>query len=206
MRFIGQQHLADVGFLLCLLALTSQMGFAGQCDVALLLEASRRDAEFTSDFPGAVPVDAVRVILRNVGRDPIVLVEPGDGSNPPGSRTPIVSWEIERGGRFSSSGAGGIGCGNRNALTAAEVFDLAPGATHILGSWVPRLMFPAPGSYRIRFHYIHDPRLRWTGGPLGVDDEAAMRRIRESMPCDLVSNVIELTVHPTVKQGVRSGP
>ena len=86
MRLIGVRHLADFTVLVSLLALANAIGFAGQCDVALVLDAPQREVDFTSDFPGSVSIDAVLVSLRNVGHDPIVLVEPGDGSDPPDGR------------------------------------------------------------------------------------------------------------------------
>ena len=146
----------------------------------------------------------VKVTITNHGKMPVTLVRPGDGSES-GWRTPIVNWSVLEAGDKANHPAepvpeGGPRCGNMNPLQADEVFDLAPGASKELTGWVYLEPFARPGQYRVVFLYANRPSLTWKGGALGHDDPAAMKRVRISTPCSLVSNEVVFTIEEGEEQ------
>lgn len=146
----------------------------------------------------AVPL---RVQIINRGVRPVTLVEPGDGSHS-GWRTPLVGWSVlgeEPEGRIAKHPLKvplyrGGRCGNTNPLTAKEVFALRPGESRDLQSWVGQPEFTTPGTYRVVCYYENRPSIKWAGLPLGVNDDAAMKRVRKSFPCLLRSNELVITI------------
>jgi hypothetical protein len=162
------------------------------------------------------------VVVVNGGRQPVTLVQPGDGSDC-GWRTPIIEWLID-GQVDGANGAASVAvkvkagakavpapkqelkpacltgrgsraarCGNINRLRAAEVFDLPPGQEARLNGWVGAPSLPA-GTHKVAVRYFHLPALKWRGLPLGKHDEKAMERIRSSRRLTLESNAVEITV------------
>jgi len=141
----------------------------------------------------------IRVMLTNSGQKPVTLVHPGDGSDN-GRRTPIIGVSIllpsQKGDKHPETRPlvrGG--CGNINPLKRDEVFELGPGATAKgAGSWPAWVHFSEAGTYRVRFYYRNDPTLQWKGIPLGTHDPEALRRLRTSYKCSLVSNELVFSV------------
>ena len=137
----------------------------------------------------------VDIIIANRGREPVVLVRPGDGSDRE-LRTPLVKWLVE-----PVPGVGDpagilramMNCGNINALRPGEVFTLASGESESFRTHV-WATFSKPGKYRVRYEYENRPTMEWGGIVLGAHDEGAMRRVRESTACKLTSNEIIFTV------------
>src|SRR5262245_553874 len=71
------------------------------------------------------PHDSIEITLRNEGRDPVVLVMPGEGSDV-GARTPVTDWEIrDKDGHRLERDCGSF-CGQRNELSSEAVFQLGP--------------------------------------------------------------------------------
>ncbi len=147
----------------------------------------------------------MQVAVINQGAAPVTLVEPGDGSDV-GWRTPCIGWSIlptsDPGLKHPRSipALHVLRCGNVNTLKAQEIFDLAPGSTHLLpnGSfdeaWFQTVAKRPAGTYRIVFYYQNDPARRWSGIPLGQQDPDAIKRSQASTPCFLVSNELVITV------------
>jgi hypothetical protein len=210
MKFCEKTRLLRSIVILALVPFTKQWAGEPECNVELVLQVTRTDLEITRDSQRLaaqrqtttvhVHSEAFSIALRNKGQDSVVLVEPGHRSGS-GGRTPIVSWEREQDGTFVSSSVMSVGgCGNRNTLKADEVFELRPSESRTLAGWIPKLSFPGSGTYRLRFHYINDPHHKWMDIPLGRDDETAMERIRANTPCNLLSNVVEVTVGPSASK------
>jgi hypothetical protein len=125
-------------------------------------------------------------ILVNEGKNEVLLVEPGDGSDC-GWRTPLVAWSL----RQSRNGGR---CGNINALKPEEVFTLAPGASHELKGWIGQPYLPRPGRYRVALRYSNEPQREWSGVPLDEHDPKAWEALRRSTPVTAVSNTAEVVV------------
>lgn len=137
----------------------------------------------------------IRAEITNPGSDPVTLVLPGDRSDS-GGRTPLVSWQVRvvRQARDPGAAPVRLRCGNINPLTPEEVFELEQEETRELGQWVSLPPFRAPGVYEVQLRYENRPDLEWWGIPLGAHDAGAMKRVRESTPCVLESNVLTFTV------------
>ncbi|HKV10537.1 MAG TPA: hypothetical protein VJ725_20520 [Thermoanaerobaculia bacterium] len=148
--------------------------------------------------PSPLPADGwleVTGTLKNEGAKPVVLVEPGDGSES-GWRTPVLSWHARR------IGSGpvrdilldpGPRCGLMNGPDPQrEVFRLAPGASRRL-SGSPLLIPPPgpPGLYEIVLLYTNDPRIGFHGEILG---DPARSPYAGSIACTAVSNPLRIEV------------
>jgi hypothetical protein len=127
------------------------------------------------------------------------VVRPGDGSSI-GWRTPIVGWSVINAASKSATHPSapppprGARDGNINALSTKDLLTLKPGARESLGPWIGNPSFPSTGSFRVVFYYRNDPDLPWKGIPLGAHDPEAMRAVKSSAKCALVSNELLLTV------------
>jgi hypothetical protein len=137
----------------------------------------------------------IRAEISNPGADPAVLVLPGDRSDL-GGRTPIITWRIRviRQDREPGPEPLRIHCGNINPLRSEEVFVLKQDESRELGQWVSLPAFRVPGVYDVQLKYENRPSLEWSGLPLGPHDADAMRRVRDSTPCVLESNVLTFRV------------
>jgi hypothetical protein len=132
---------------------------------------------------------AFEIELVNTGDRPVTLVMPGDGSGN-GRRTPVLRWSVSP----DLEKVQVMYCGNINPLRPGEVFTLAPGERKRLREWVPPIFGAANRTYTVRLSYINDPALQWGGLELGPHDPATMQRVRESTPCQAVSNDVSITV------------
>jgi hypothetical protein len=138
-----------------------------------------------------------KVEIRNVGKDPVTLVMPGDGSHYR-RRTPVVGWSClpmdskDQHSQELPPSRGGS-CGNINPLKPEEVFVLEPGDFREL-EWIGFPYWLSLGKYRMAFYYSNVPNLKWGGLPLGAHDEDAMRRIKGSTPISLVSNEVYVEI------------
>ena len=124
--------------------------------------------------------------LVNRGKNEVMLVEPGDGSEC-GWRTPLVEWSRQaryRGGR----------CGNINELRMDEVFVLRPGESRVLKEWIGRPYLSGPGKYPVSMSYKNQPDREWMGLPLGKHDSKAIERIRHSTAVSITSNTVVVVV------------
>lgn len=133
--------------------------------------------------------------LKNEDSKPVVLVEPGDGSES-GWRTPVLSWRarrIEPGRVTEVPLEPGARCGLMNGPDPEkEVFKLAPGASRRLSGWalvVPRL--EPMGLYEVELTYTNDPRIGFRGT---IPDDPAMSPYAKSMACTAVSNALRIEV------------
>jgi hypothetical protein len=142
------------------------------------------------------------VTITNTGYETATLVQPGDGSTT-GWRTPIVSWSVlemtdKAEHPLEAVPESGGGCGNINRLTPDQVLDIAPGETkEVRAEWAswPSQPFGVPGKkYRMVVLYTNRPNLTWQGTPLGVHDPGAMKRVKQSTACSLVSNELVFTI------------
>ena len=139
----------------------------------------------------------VEATLTNNGASPVVLVLPGDGSLS-GWRTPIIHWSFVADDAPQPQPEQFLAtdrfCGNINALRQSEVFTLLPSGTRVLNEWINPVVDLAPGPYRMKMHYINEPRRKISGIPLGEHETGAVSRIRRSTACKVVSNEVSLTV------------
>jgi hypothetical protein len=127
--------------------------------------------------------------LVNRGQRAVTLVQPGDGSTY-GWRTPYIGWKTD------GEGPRGIGlrCGNINQLTKEEIIVLQPGERVALSEWIDSPSLAESGKHTVTLHYINHPRIRWKGLPLGEQDPAAMRQVRQSDRVIAESNAVEITL------------
>jgi hypothetical protein len=79
-------------------------------------------------------------------------------------------------------------------LKSNEVFTLAPGKSKDLPDWIGSPQLPDAGTYSVVFYYANDPGLKWQGVPLGQHDPDAMKQVKKSHKCLLISNELKLTV------------
>jgi len=146
---------------------------------------------------GSSPVFAARV--TNEGCEPVVLVQPGDGSEA-GFRTPYVGWSVLRhpSSRFDHPDAPPLAAarkGNVDPLDAGELFVLRPGRSRALDlTWTDPPALRAPGIYRVVLYYENDPLAPFLGVPFDEHDPIAVARVRESTPCLLRSNELRVRV------------
>lgn len=137
----------------------------------------------------------VHITITNGGREPVVLVRPGDGSKRD-LRTPLVRWFV---GPVPGKGhpegilLSVMPCDNIAPLRPEEVFTLAPGESETFSTYA-WATFSKPGKYRMRYEYENRPAMEWGGIVNGGHDEATMRRVRESTACKLTSNEVIFTV------------
>ena len=137
----------------------------------------------------------VSIRITNRGRETVVLVRPGDGSDR-GLRTPLVKWLVEPVPDEGDPDAilrAVMPCGNINPVRPDAVFTLAPGESETFSTHV-WAAFSKPGKYRVRYEYENRPAMERGGIPLGAHDEATLRRIRESTACKLTSDEVIFTV------------
>ena len=145
--------------------------------------------------------EGTRLEIKNVGRAPVTLVMPGDGSGI-GWRTPLIWWSIlpvDSDSVHSDSPPPPpkvVECGNTNPLRPEEVFTLQPGETKRLNDWS---QFPIhdfkPGKHRAKFYYRNVPDLKWSGLPLfDGHDEKAMALVKSSTPISLASNEAQVEI------------
>lgn len=140
------------------------------------------------------PPDWIEVTLHNTDRDTVTLVLPGDGSYW-GWRTPLMDWEVRAPGGPRLERTPVALCGNINPLHADQVFRLPPGAQRKFTTAVPEYYpYEKSHSYEFRLSYENRPHLAWGGLPLGAHDPNALRLLRQSTPCKLLSNALELKV------------
>jgi hypothetical protein len=143
----------------------------------------------------------VTATITNKGSAPVTLVLPGDGSES-GWRTPLVGFSSIKVGKDKPKDPADVPlyrggrCGNVNALKGDEVFTLAPGTSKDLPDWIGSPQLTEPGTYSVVFYYANDPGLKWQGVPLGRHDPDAMKQVKKSHKCLLISNELKLTVKP----------
>lgn len=163
---------------------------AGGCPVTLTLEEippppSRRPS--TTPRP-----PEYRAVLHNGGAAPVTLVRPGDGSES-GMRTPSIDWRL-------SGPEGRVDthlqrmCGNINALKAEELIELGPGEQVSVEVDAPVDLAVAPGEYQLSLSWDHNPKMTWSGIPLGHHSSEAMERIRASQRCKMTSNPVSFVI------------
>jgi hypothetical protein len=138
---------------------------------------------------GRVPIIDAR--LRNTGPDTVVLVLPGDVH-----RTPILRWAVRtRDGRKVPPEPVAY-CGNRSPLQRRAIVTLAPGEAHDLSLGFPAFFqYEKKDTYVVQLIYENWPSMLG-GEPLGVDDPEAVRQLRESTPCRILSNQLVVNVRP----------
>jgi hypothetical protein len=133
----------------------------------------------------------VEVWIVNDSAEAVSLVEPGDGSRY-GWRTPLVQWLYGRPTDELGPRRLPPRCGNMNPLDAAGVFVLLPGERRRLGDWLGEPLPTETGAWRVRLRYRNDPEAAWRGEE--VVSAAAIARVRQSTPVDLLSNELELQI------------
>jgi hypothetical protein len=130
--------------------------------------------------------------LFNDGTKVVSLVEPGDGSES-GWRTPTVSWTVKTMSGQPVTQQRGARCGNVNPLHESEIFDLPPGAKHVMTPWFGSPDVPA-GKYVVRATYENDPKAKMHGLALGMHDEKALELVRQSTACRVESNALTVDI------------
>jgi len=159
-------------------------------DSALQLRISSRSGATVHLKKRKYPPPPIDVTLRNTGPDTLVLLRPGSVFV-----TPIVTWIVRtRDGRRLSPETVGY-CGNRGPLTQDVLFSLAPGDSQRLTLSFPTLFQYEKETYAVQLVYENDPS-RLFGSPLGDDDAEAVRQLRGSTPCKLVSDLLVVKVRP----------
>ena len=181
--------------LLCFWGAGCLAAHAETCSVEIFLAAP--DHKVLAQEGRVVDPKPLSVTIRNVGREIITLVQPGDGSES-GLRTPTVSWSV----RSARGSAVSQHFGRRqdtliNPLEPREVFRLEPNMKHVLSHWIPPIVVDGPGKYVVSLHYVNNPHLTWTGSPMGAHDAATMALVTQSSSCDAVSGPMEIEVQAT---------
>lgn len=137
--------------------------------------------------------------ILNFGTEPLILVEPGDGSEA-GWRTPIVGWSILHGSAADLAShpdepdlkpARGE---NVDPLGSDEIFVLQPGEQRRLSEWIEAPRLTRLGTHRVVMYYRNDPWATIEGLPFEPHDPAALDLIRSTTPCTLVSNEVVVEV------------
>jgi hypothetical protein len=168
---------------------------AETCSVEIFLAAA--DPKVLAQEGRLVDPKPLRVTIRNVGREAITLVQPGDGSES-GLRTPTVSWSVRNArGSAVSQQFGRRYDSQINPLKPNEVFTLGPYMEHSLSNWIPPIVVDGPGKYVVSLHYVNIPHLTWASSPMGAHDAATMTLVTKSSPCDAVSGPMEIEVQAT---------
>lgn len=141
----------------------------------------------------------ISATITNKGNEPVTLVKPGDGSSY-GWRTPITALSVlsESDKKVSHPKNPKLfnlpRCGNINPLRANEVVTLNKGESVKLNQWAGYKKMDKVGTYRVVFYYNNQPTLKWRGLPLGKHDEAAMKKVKASTPCKLISNEVTFKI------------
>jgi len=152
------------------------------------------------------------LVIRNVGADPVLLVDPGDGSDA-GWRPPFVGWTVVPAGPAEGASRGRSDDleptdfepdlfsllrpargGNVDPFDLESLFALGPGESHRLSDWAGRPGFPMPGRYRVAFHYRNEPDAEICGLPFDEHDPIALALLRESERCRLTSHEVVVDV------------
>ena len=140
------------------------------------------------------PPDWIEATLLNTGRDTVTLTLPGDGSFA-GRRTPLMDWNIHAAAGERLEQVPFISCGNINPLYASQVFTLPPGERKTFTTAVPEYYrYEKSHRYQFQLSYENRPMVNWGGRVIGHHDPGAMRLLRQSTPCRLLSNTLELEV------------
>ncbi len=137
--------------------------------------------------------------ILNFGTEPLILVEPGDGSEA-GWRTPIVGWSILHGAGEKLAShpdepeldpARGE---NVDPLGSDEIFVLQPGDARRLSDWIEAPKLSRAGTHRVVLYYRNDPWATIEGLPFEPHDPIALDLLRRTTPCTLVSNEVVIEV------------
>lgn len=139
--------------------------------------------------------------IENQGKEPVILCQPGDGSDS-GRRTPLIGWSVIGPDDAVTPHpamppiARSAGCGNLNELRAEELFELGPGeGREILRPMDLHLLCGlggGPGTYRLRFYYFNDPKMPWDG--VCYNDPRLLKQLEETPKCLLVSNELVIRI------------
>jgi len=134
--------------------------------------------------------------IKNKGKTNVVLVCPGDGSEAQW-RTPFIGWTVQTKHAVQSSVPKQMDrerCGNMNELTSKEIVTVEPGKVLTLDSWLdfPPIYQLEAGKYFIQFYYKNIPELPWRKSD--QQNENLIKKVRESTPCFLISNVCEIEI------------
>ena len=170
------------------------------CDSSLAdsrVQTARAECELRIELPAQIKqnkASQLKVRINNVGKTPVTLVMPGDGSDVRW-RTPCVGWSflpVDSPDQHPQSPKRRIGrrCGNINPLNPTEIFVLESGNGQNLKQWIRFPHIIPPGKYRAVFYYSNVPQLKWHGVPLGKHDSSAMQQVKRSTPISLVSNEV----------------
>jgi hypothetical protein len=170
---------------------TSQQQIVSKDDLTLVISAEQ-DKLTVGEYP------KILASITNVGSNVITLVQPGDGSED-GWRTPIIKWTVFEVGETiippdPDQGRQIARCGNINPLRREEVFKIRPGESKEMKEWISLQPFSKPGVYKVSMVYENIPSKEWGGLPLGEHDRSAMKQVKRSAKCLLISNQIQFTV------------
>jgi len=134
----------------------------------------------------------IEISIRNDGPDTLVLVAP-DGKE---MRTPRTSWEAwnQNGVSVDPLPIAYLDA-DTSPLQQRDVMDLRPGQEYRMTWAFPADRFKfSTGRYRLAFKYENSPRMRLGGMLRAPNDADAVKRLRGSTPCKLVSNMIEVEI------------
>jgi len=134
----------------------------------------------------------IEISIRNDGPDTLVLVAP-DGKE---MRTPRTSWEAwnQNGIPVDPLPIAYLDA-DTSPLQQRDVMDLRPGQEYRMTWAFPADRFKfSTGHYRLAFKYENSPRMRLGGMLRAPNDADAVKRLRGSTPCKLVSNMIEVEI------------
>ncbi len=141
------------------------------------------------------PTGEMTVHIKNISKTSVTLVMPGDGSSHHW-RTPMIAWsalpfESKEQHPQQAKKSKIRRCGNISALKPKEVFVLKPNELKLIQKTKDVCVARGKsGKIRFVYYYTNDPKLSWSGFPLGKHDEKTMRRVCSSTPAILVSNEV----------------
>ena len=132
--------------------------------------------------------------IINGGTKPVMLVEPGDGSDV-GWRTPVITWKVTTLAGANVPRPRHARCGNVDGLDEKDVFTLKPGARHVLAGWLGQPSSPG-GRYSVRLVYDNDPSRKQQGVAFSPPTAAALALVKKTTVCRVESNAVIADITP----------
>jgi hypothetical protein len=135
----------------------------------------------------------IKATLTNSSRDSVAVLRPGDGSWDDIDVTPQLELQFRatEKSEWRTAEPDALRCGNATMPDEGDIRQLAAGESLLIEHF---LDYQAAGRYQVRLLYINDPntvRFDWP--------EQYMAPIRQSTPCNVVSNPVDLEILPARK-------
>jgi hypothetical protein len=141
----------------------------------------------------------VLVTLKNCGKEPLLVLQPLDGSDY-GWRVANYEWKVRRNGVLQEPQELAR-CGNINSIRKADFVTLKGGESwsckspgSFLGEVTTWYSFTEPGKYEITLTYSFNPNRKETGIPLGKNEAGVAALLRQALVIQKTSAPLVITV------------